>query len=78
MKVVCMPLNPTFTWKTGICRGMFIFLTFDPKHRLWVLVRTTTPRWFQLVHVLTINVLSKNMKVIEFFQMDFFFFFFDS
>ena len=24
--------------KTGVCRGIPIFLIFDPKHRLWVLV----------------------------------------
>ena len=32
--------------KTGVYRGITIFLIFDPKHRLWVLVRTTSPRRF--------------------------------
>ena len=26
--------------KTGVCRGIHNFLIFDPKHTLWVLVRT--------------------------------------
>ena len=35
------PLNPTlFYSKTGVCRGIPISLSFAPKHRLWVLVRT--------------------------------------
>ena len=29
------PLNPTLYSKTGVCRGITIFLNFDPKHRLW-------------------------------------------
>ena len=28
--------------KTGLCRGIPIFLIFDPKHTLWVLVRTAS------------------------------------
>ena len=41
------PLKPHFyTEKTGVYRGMPIFLTFAPKHRLWVLVRTASARRF--------------------------------
>ena len=40
------PLNPTFIEKTGVCRGTPIFLIFDPKHTLWVLVRTASARQF--------------------------------
>ena len=52
------PHTPLLYSKTGVCRGIPIFLIFAPKHRLWVLVRTT---------------LSKNKKNIkknstEFFQ----------
>ena len=33
--VMYTPLNPTFIYsKTGVCRGIPIFLIFDPKHRL--------------------------------------------
>ena len=32
--------TPLFISKTGVCRGIPIFLIFDPKQRLWVLVRT--------------------------------------
>ena len=42
---------------------MPIFLIFAPKHRLWVLVRTTSPR--RLYFVPTIYVLSKNKKNIS-------------
>ena len=46
-----------------------LVLSFDPKHRLWVLVRTALARWFQ--HVPTINVLSKSIKNIIFFPIKF-------
>ena len=37
------PLVPHFyIEKTGVCRGIPIFLIFAPKHRLWVLVLTCT------------------------------------
>ena len=32
--------------KTGVRRGIPIFLIFAPKHRLWVLVRTASSRQF--------------------------------
>ena len=40
------PYTPLLYSKTGICRGIPIFLIFAPKHRLWVLVRTASPRRF--------------------------------
>ena len=36
------PLYITFFSKTGVCRGIPIFLIFAPKHRWWVLIRTTS------------------------------------
>ena len=53
------PLTPVLCSKNGVCRGILNFLTFDPNHTLWVLVRTASP---------TINVLCKNVKNIEIFQ----------
>ena len=41
------PLIPHFyIAKTGVCRGLPIFLIFAPKHRLLVLVRTASARRF--------------------------------
>ena len=41
ISVKYIPLIPPLLYsKTGVCRGIPIFLIFDPKHRLWVLVRT--------------------------------------
>ena len=40
------PLKPHFYKLTGVCRGIPNFLIFDPKHTLWVLVRTASPRRF--------------------------------
>ena len=37
------PHTPLLYSKTGVCRGIPIFLIFAPKHRLWVLVRTASP-----------------------------------
>ena len=48
---------------------MPIFLIFDPKHRLWVLVRTDSAR--QFVSVPTINVFNKIIKNNKFFPMKF-------
>ena len=61
------PSYPTFIQKN---RGgvLPIFLIFDPKHTLWVLVRATSaidP------HVPTIYVLSKNKKNMKNFTMKF-------
>ena len=48
-KHVCV-INTTYTKlsesKTGVCKGIPIFLIFDLKHRLWVLVRNASPRRF--------------------------------
>ena len=35
-------LNPLLQRKTGVCWGIPNFLIFDPKHALWILVRTTS------------------------------------
>ena len=38
MSVKCVPpYTPLLYRKTGVCRGIPIFLIFAPKHRLWVL-----------------------------------------
>ena len=34
--------NPLLYSKTVVCRGIPIFLTFAPKHTLWIVVRTCT------------------------------------
>ena len=60
--VTFTPLHPTFIY--GVCRGIPIFLI--PKHRLWVLVRTASPRGFSRVP--TIYVLSKNKKKFQKFE----------
>ena len=40
MSVKCIPPHtPLLYSKTGVNRGMYIFLNFAPKHRLWVLAR---------------------------------------
>ena len=49
--------------------GISIFLIFNPKHRLWVLVRTASARRF--LRVPTINVLSKHIKINQIFPMKF-------
>ena len=36
------PYTPLLYSKTGVCRGIPIFLIFAPKHGLWVLVRTAS------------------------------------
>ena len=40
------PYTPFLPRKTGVYRGISNFLIFDPKHSLWVLVRTALVRWF--------------------------------
>ena len=43
MSVKCIPTHtPLLYSKTGVYRGIPIFLVFAPKHRLWVLVRTAS------------------------------------
>ena len=47
MSVKCIPpYTPLAYSKKGVYRRIPIFLIFDPKHRLWVLVRTTFAKWF--------------------------------
>ena len=40
------PYTPLLYSKTGVCRGIPIFLIFATNHRLWILVRTASPRRF--------------------------------
>ena len=76
------PHTPLLYRKTGECRGIPIFLSFAPKHRLWVLVRTASVRRSNVY-----PQSSKNKKNIKAFLMKFsifkadnflFFFFFIS
>ena len=47
MSVPCIhPYTPLLYSKTGVWRGIHIFLIFAPKHRLWILVRTASLRQF--------------------------------
>ena len=63
-------LKPNFyIAKNGVCRSVPIFRIFDPKHRLWVLIKTALLRRFHSVP--TINVLSKNIKNIKHFSIKF-------
>ena len=52
-------LIPPLYRKTGVYEGIPIFLIFAPKHRLWVLVRTASPRGFLRVPT---NYLSRKNK----------------
>ena len=70
--VMYTTLTPLLYSKTGVCRGIPIFLIFAPKHRLWVLVRTASARRFQRVP--TIYVLSINKKNIRLFLWKIFIF----
>ena len=45
-KKVIPPHTSLLNSKTGVHSGITIFLIFDPKHRLWVLVRTASARRF--------------------------------
>ena len=57
MSVKCIPPHtPLLYSKTGVYRGIPIFLIFAPKHRLWVLVRTASPRLFASKHRLWVHV----------------------
>ena len=70
MSVKCIhPQTPLLYMysKTGVCMGIPNFLIFDPKHKLWVLVRSASAR----VHAHIINILSKNIKVIKNFSLNF-------
>ena len=59
--ITLTPLNPTFIWTNWGLQGIqHFFLISSQKHRLWVLVRTTSARRFYGVS--KIYVLSRNMK----------------
>ena len=49
--------------KTGVCRGIPIFLNFAPKHRLWVLVRIASAMFLA-----KIKKTSKNNFVLKIFN----------
>ena len=68
VRVMYTPQTPLLYSKTGVCRGIPIFLIFAPKHRLWVLVRTASPRRF--LRVPTIYVLSKKKEKYQFFSAE--------
>ena len=61
------PQTPLLYSKTGVCRDISNFLLFDPKHTLWVLVRTPSPRRFYRVP--TMHVLSENVEKVKIFPM---------
>ena len=74
MPWICIPpQTPLLNRKSGVCRGISIFLVFASIHRLWVLVRTALARRFYSVP--TIYVLSKNKKNIKYFLLKIFIFF---
>ena len=64
------PQTPLLYSKTGVYRGIHYFSYICSKHRLWVLVRTASPRRFYRVP--TIYVLSKSMKNIRVFDLKIF------
>ena len=67
------PLKPHFyIVKLGFTGVYIIFLISAQKHRLWVFVRTASPRRF--LRVPTIYVFSRNMKIIRFFLSENFMF----
>ena len=76
------PLKPHFyIVKLGFTGVYIIFLISAQKHRLWVLVRTASPKTVVLVRttsqrrfwrVPTIYVLSRNMKNIRYFYLKIF------
>ena len=58
------PLHPTFIYsKIGVYRGMYDYLIFALKHRLWVLVSEA------VLTLPTIYVFSKNKKNITIFHL---------
>ena len=64
----------TLYTKTWIYRGMPIFLIFDPKHSVWVLIRMPNPGGFDMYPQSMFWV--KIIENIKLFRMEFFFFFF--
>ena len=71
--IILTPWTPLLYSKTGVYRGIHYFSYYCIKHRLWVLVRTASPRRFYRVP--TIYVLSRNMKNIRVFYLKIFSFF---
>ena len=68
MSVKCIPPHtPLLYSETGVYRGIAFFLIFDPKHRLWVLVRTGSNVYPQSMFG------AKKMKILDFFHFFLFF-----
>ena len=66
------PLKPHFYIRKLVFTEVnIIFLISTQKHRLWVLIRTASPRQFQWVP--TIYILSRNIKISEFLSKNFHF-----
>ena len=57
--------NPSHIGLYHMTKTAIIFLIFAKKHRLWVLIRTASPRQFKWVP--TTYILSRNGKISEFF-----------
>ena len=71
--IMLTPLKPHFyIVKLGFTGVYIIFLISAQKHRLWVIVRTASSRWF--LRVPTIYVLSRNVKNIRIFYLKIFIF----
>ena len=67
------PLKPHFyKVQPGLTWVYIIFLISAQKHRLWVLVRTASPRRFERVP--TIYVFNRNVKNIKIFYLEIFIF----
>ena len=57
VREIFTPLKPHFyIEKLGFAGVYLFFLIFDPKHRLWVLVRTAMARQFEAVLTCTHNL----------------------
>ena len=72
IRTICLcneyPITPHFCIVKLGCKGVYIFLIFALKQRLWVFVRSASVRWFSRVP--TIYVLSKNKKKTHFFSSE--------
>ena len=55
IRKTCTPLNPTFIQQNWDMCVHLCFLIFDPKHALWVLVRTASATRFQRVPTMYVS-----------------------
>ena len=70
MSVQCIPpFSPLLYSKSEVYWGIPIFLTFAPKHRLWVLLRIASATYlcFEQHNLFTTYVLSKIRKILKIF-----------